>query len=368
MVNRRNYLLVKAYTAYLRDHMQLNASSVGRYGFYLRFLLIWADETPLSKAADIRQPSFAQFLLNTRFDGKDGPMAPCTIRKIIQTTKRFFIWARLNYPGDFRELTVAWINTLRPPMMAQRAKVHLFITLDEVLHLVRTPSPEGDLALRRDKAAAALLFLSGMRDGAFASLPIRAVDIPRRQVNQWPHEYGVRTKNGASATTFLLEISELLAVVGKWDVFIRSKMPPTAMWYTPVINHWGEQTLSPQPPGAHRHSSLAKRMRILFGMAGIPYKSPHKFRHGHAVYALQRAKTMGDYKAISQNLMHKDIRVTDAIYAPLLGNEIGSRIRSLSEDIVISDGTHRNLTRSLAGLSKKDRQRALVMLANSFSD
>ena len=77
---------------------------------------------------------------------------------------------------------------------------------------------------------------------------------------------------------------------------------------------------------------------------------------------------MGDYKAISQNLMHKDIRVTDAIYAPLLGNEIGSRIRSLSEDIVISDGTHRNLTRSLAGLSKKDRQRALVMLANSFSD
>ena len=71
-------------------------------------------------------------------------------------------------------------------------------------------------------------------------------------------------------------------------------------------------------------------MRNLFNVAGLPYKSPHKFRHGHAVYALQHAKTMADYKAVSMNLMHEDIRVTDGIYAPLAGNEVQHRIAGLT--------------------------------------
>jgi len=66
-------------------------------------------------------------------------------------------------------------------------------------------------------------------------------------------------------------------------------------------------------------------MRKLFDRADLPYKSPHKFRHGHAVYALQRAKTMADYKAVSMNLMHDDIRVIDGIYAPLAADEVKQR-------------------------------------------
>ena len=84
--------------------------------------------------------------------------------------------------------------------------------------------------------------------------------------------------------------------------------------------------LSADAPGKNRNLALAKRMHHLFEVAGVPYQSPHKFRHGHAVYALQHAKTMADYKAVSMNLMHEDIRVTDGIYAPLAGNEVQQRI------------------------------------------
>ncbi len=62
----------------------------------------------------------------------------------------------------------------------------------------------------------------------------------------------------------------------------------------------------------------------------MPYKSPHKFRHGHAVLALQHARDMADYKAVSMNLMHGDIRVTDRIYAPLAGQEVKRRISGLT--------------------------------------
>jgi hypothetical protein len=76
--------------------------------------------------------------------------------------------------------------------------------------------------------------------------------------------------------------------------------------------------------------TLAKRLRGLFAAAGLPYKSPHKFRHGHAVFALQHARTMADYKAVSMNLMHADISITDGIYAPLAGGEVQRRIAGLT--------------------------------------
>jgi hypothetical protein len=40
---------------------------------------------------------------------------------------------------------------------------------------------------------------------------------------------------------------------------------------------------------------------------------------------------MPDYKAISMNLMHDDIRVTDGVYAPFLGDEVRQRIGQLGE-------------------------------------
>ena len=50
------------------------------------------------------------------------------------------------------------------------------MTLDEVRQLIALDRG-GDLAIQRDQAAAAMLFLSGVRSSAFASLPIEAVDL-----------------------------------------------------------------------------------------------------------------------------------------------------------------------------------------------
>ena len=64
-------------------------------------------------------------------------------------------------------------------------------------------------------------------------------------------------------------------------------------------------------------------------MAGLPYKSAHKFRHGHAIYGLQHAQTMAVNKAVSMNLMHEDIMITDDIYAPIMSNEVQLRFSRL---------------------------------------
>jgi integrase len=110
---------------------------------------------------------------------------------------------------------------------------------------------------------------------------------------------------------------------------------------------------------------LTKRLRKLFSIAGLDYKSAHKFRHGHAVYGLQHAQTMADYKAVSMNLMHNDIKVTDSIYAPILSDEVKSRIDGLvNQSMSLPDD---ELEAYFQSLSNEQLSRALVIIAERLS-
>jgi len=225
-----------------------------------------------------------------------------------------------------------------------------YVSEEEVKLLAQVPVPPGDLALLRDRAVAVLLFLSGANAGAITSLPILAVDIPGRAICQWP-ELGVRNKFGKRATTYLLEILELLEVVAEWDALVREKLPATGPWYEPIASSWGKQQFSNQEPGKNRSEALYKRLKILFERAGLPFKGPHRFHHGHAVYGLLHAKDMADFKAVSSNLMHADITIADEIYAPLLAKEVKERIaawgRIPPEDPIPSSNCFCTVFRSL---------------------
>jgi hypothetical protein len=131
------------------------------------------------------------------------------------------------------------------------------------------------------------------------------------------------------------------------------------MWYPIIISEWALEELSSAKPGKNRHIQLAKRIRKLSQLLGLEYKSPHKFRHGHAVYALLKAKDMADYKAISQNLMHSDIKVTDSIYAWLNNHQIKDRISGLSSDTNLLTSTNHPIQAYLSQLSKDELKQAI---------
>ncbi len=366
MISRTNYILFESFLSHLNDVAQVGRESSERYASYLKPLLYWAGETAFGQTVELR-PTFPQFLLEKRGRHEAEGLSRSTLRKSCQLARRFFQWARLENPRDFKAITASWIETLRPPRLPEPQREHVFVTPEETLQLARLPVPEGDLTGLRDQAAAAFLFLSGMRAGAFGSLPIGAVDLPERQVKQWP-ALGVHTKNGRSRTTYLLNVPELLEVVGQWDAVVRERLPATAMWFTPITIHWGQQILSTAPAGAHRNGAVTGRLQGLYQQAGLEYKSAHKFRHGHAVFALQHARTMADYKAISQNLMHADVRITDGIYAPLLGDEVRDRIAALTTaQAVNAHCLDRDLTDLLRGLSRGDQAQALHILADEMA-
>lgn len=128
---------------------------------------------------------------------------------------------------------------------------------------------------------------------------------------------------------------------------------------------WGEQRFSKEPPGKNRHQALEKRLHILYSLAGLPFKSAHKFRHGHAVFGLMHVKTMADYKAISVNLMHDSLTVTDEIYARIMENDVKNRIQGLVNNPVLCPDIE--LQAMIYKLSPQQLPLALTYIATRLS-
>src|SRR5574337_217349 len=79
MVNRGNYHMIQAYLNHLRQVKQLNDRSVDRYRFYLRHLLLWADEASFSQIPEIR-PTLPDFLTRQAPGDQADSLAPATLK------------------------------------------------------------------------------------------------------------------------------------------------------------------------------------------------------------------------------------------------------------------------------------------------
>ena len=369
MIERQNYLKTRKHLVYLEEVLQLAPASLERCRFYLRHLLLWAGSQDFKQAQTIR-PTLPAYLAAQPGKNGKGSLAGVTQKKILDTAKRFFHWSKTTYPRELQNLPLTWVDTLRLPRQARPIVENIFVSEEEVKQLISLPSDLDNLALLRDQAAAALLFLSGMRGGALVTLPISAIDLENLTVRQWP-ELGVHTKNSKRATTFLLNRTELLAPVRRWDDLVRAGLPASAPWYAPIQSNWGEQHISDETPGKCRLTALEKRLRLLFGLANLPFKSPHKFRHGHAVFGLLHAQTMADYKAVSMNLMHDSIEITDSTYAPMLSSDVQMRIAEMSGRTVstpeMNSPSGSELETYINGLGKESLGRALVYIAGKLT-
>jgi integrase len=376
MVERDNYVKIQRHLLYLEEVMQLTPVSLDRYRFYLRHLLLWAGDRDFNDVQSIR-PTFPVYLASLPGKNGKGIMAGTTQKKILNTSKRFLRWAKATYSRELNGLSMNWIDTLRQIRQPQIMTDHIFVSEEEVKTIISFPAEECDLALIRDQAAAAMLFLTGMRGSAFVTLPISAIDLPNLTIRQWP-ELGVHTKNTKKATTFLLSIPELLVPVHRWDQIVRSSLPSKAPWYAPISHSWGEQSLSNVEPGKNRLNALEKRLKLLFLLVDLQYKSPHKFRHGHAVFGLLHAQTMADYKAVSMNLMHDSIEITDSTYAPMLSSDVQDRILGLSTQNLKSLNKHyvgqqpenevaHEMEHLLGSLDKAHLGQALVLIAGKLT-
>jgi hypothetical protein len=97
-------------------------------------------------------------------------------------------------------------------------------------------------------------------------------------------------------------------------------------------------------------------------MNRLPYKSPHQYRHGYALYGLERCQTMEQYHALSRNMMHNNISITDQVYVHLEVQERGRILSEIYANPVMQQNSE--LSAFISKLGKEDIQEALRLIAN----
>lgn len=369
MINRQNWLLTEEYlsTGIKEENPNVTQTSIDRYEFSLKHLLLWADDLPLDVALNSKNPPFTTYVKNLPARRGEGTIALESQKKIILVSKKFLQWAKDNKSNEVKNLASKNIKTLVHPKISSQPTDPISVSLDEVLEL--TSFDCGDnLSHQRDLAAMAFAFLSGARAGAIASAPIKTINLDDMCFMQYP-ELGVKTKNGKREQTFLLPIPELISVVKRWDNYVRSNLADTELWYAPLTNHWGKYELSDLPAGANRNHAINDQFGVMYEKAGMKdkYKSPHKYRHGHAVYGISRCKNMAEYQSISRNLMHSNLAITDKIYAVIERDErrniISKMLPAYQPTVLESD-----LDNYLRSLCKEDKTRAIHILVDMMSE
>ncbi len=320
-IARRNYQDIQTYLEHCLEVRQDKLRSVETYYYELAHLLRWSNSCLFPRSTELR-PTFPAYLESLTHSRNYN-------QHVCVTCRNFFAWCRDNF-DRYHAVRSDWVKSLRIRQDEDEVQELEIYTEDEVRELINVPTHS--LIEQRDRAAVAMLFLSGMRNGAFCTLSISAVHLGYKgkpgMVKQWP-KLGIRTKGNKAANTWLLNIPDFLEVVREWDEIVRARLKPNALWYPnfkPQLDEFEEI----QEAGAHR--SFNDRLNILCERAGMEYRSTHKLRHGHVVWALEGAITMADLKAISQNIMHSSLKITDEIYAKLCGDDVGERISSFGHD------------------------------------
>jgi integrase len=327
MIYRQNWLDVREWLHH-QEHVQgRHEKTIRKNWMYLRHLIEWADETPLHQAHKIF-PSFPTYLQTARNDGKGRGLSYITIYKALSTTRMYFEFALKHWPR-YQKLNAGWIDLLVPNRDSKpqpSLEEHKYYALEEVRAIATVSA--ATLREERAKAAACMLYLSGMRADTFASLPRQCVDLPNMRIYQVP-SMGPRTKNNKAAITYLLNIPDLLSIVQQWDGRLRQLgFAPSALWYAP-LNHDGMSVYESATAIKERSGAIRDDIILICKKAGIRYLSPHRFRHGHIVYARSHARTQEEVKAVSQNVMHANTIITDQVYGGLTSNQVRNVITSL---------------------------------------
>ena len=284
---------------------------------WLSHVLVWAHSASFSLVSHLR-PSYPRFLESL------GLSSVYTVH-VLRSARRFFFWLSKHRRG-FGGISAAWLDTLKISFSVVDETPHQFVSLDEIRAI--SAAPAETIGERRIRASAVFWWLSGIRVGAFVTLPVQAVDLDNLSVKQFP-KLGVKTKFKKHAKTFLLDIPDLLAVVREWDSEVRAA--GSFFWFASFSPETGVIDPIVHQVGFHRHIRARKDLKGWLQKVGLPYHSPHKFRHGHAVFGIKNAKTISALKAISQNLMHSSLKVTDSVYGVLSDLDVQTEISSLGK-------------------------------------
>lgn len=352
---------MKDFLNYQKSSLQNSDYSVLIYEYGIRRALKWCDELPFTECNKHKMP-YTEFLRNS-VESQD--ITENLAEKSCKQFRYFLYYQIKENPKRYSGIKKSFIDSIRYKKMSDGKPQPKVFTLDDMKKI--TEFQPKTLAQKRTKAAACFLFLSGMRIGAFLSIPIKNIDLENNVIKQYP-ETGVCTKFRKKSDTYLFdvpEIPELIEVVKEWDFFVRQNSPENCGWYARIGDDG--KTLNPRnidlpakyKPIHDAESNFRYWLKDLCELVGIEYKNPHAFRHGITHYAMSKATTPQEYKAISMNLMHNNTTITDEVYSQLDSEAVKRTLHFIGNKNGQYERTKLSPSEILANMTKEEKAKIL---------
>jgi integrase/recombinase XerD len=251
-------------------------------------------------------------------------LAKATILSTVTDLKRFFGWLALEagYKSKIKLNEVEFLSLSEKDVRAAKSPANRPApTLEQVLRVVEN-MPANTVIEKRNRAMVAFIAVTGIRDGAVISLCLKHFDPARNLVTQNPNE--VKTKFSKHILTYLLPLDDgLKTIVLDWVNLLRNELlwgnddplfPKTATTLDSdncfIANGLLREFWTSATP-------VRDVFKAAFQSAGLPYYSPHTFRHMLVQVAYQRELTHAQLKAWSQNLGHEGLLTTLTSYGTL---------------------------------------------------
>jgi integrase/recombinase XerD len=193
--------------------------------------------------------------------------------------------------------------------------------LEDVIKLADSIKMDSEIDLR-DRALISFTLLSGMRVEAIVTLPLGCFDEENLTISQDPKQ-GVHTKFSKYIASTLLQFDDKLVghVVG-WVKYLKTKgfgsqdpLFPRSKTERGEDNLSFEVAAEVEPIFWQGTGRIREIFKTRSQEAGLPYYSPHTFRHLAFDLALRHCRTGEQMKAISQNFGHEHLATTLSSYA-----------------------------------------------------
>lgn len=334
--NANNERIKHRYFVYLKEAKHLSEQTLDAIA---KALARFEDYTQFKdfRAFHYKQAiAFKAHLTNQKNQKSGQPLSKATLYSTLAALQRFFQWlagqpsykSRLKYSdADYFNLSDKDIR------IATAHRTQNTPTIEQIMHTIAAMPAKTDIELR-NRALLAFAILTGARDGAIASMKMKHVDLIKGCIHQDARE--VKTKFSKTFTTYFFPLEgDTRKIFYEWVHYLRDKklwgnsdplFPATQIALNPLKefevtgldkNHWSNAT------------PIRKIFRDAFEKAGLPYFTPHSFRHTLVRLGETLCNTPEDFKAWSQNLGHEAVLTTFLSYGTVGVHRQGEIIQNL---------------------------------------
>ncbi len=278
--------------------------------------------------------AFKRHLEETKGKKSGESLSPATVLSTLNHLKAFLKWLsqQSGYKSKIHVPDISYLNLNdKETRIAKTSKFKNFPTLEQIRKVVFAMPIKTEID-RRNRTLIAFTILSGMRDGAIASLRLKHVDIESALIKQEPDL--VKTKFSKRIDTFFFPVGDdLKTIFVDWIKELKEKMfyglndpvfPKTKQGLDE--NHcFASQGL--QAECWATASPIREIFKEAFQLAGLEPVNPHSFRHTLTHLGEKTCKTPEEFKAWSQNLGHEDVMTTFNSYGNIPAHRQGEVMR-----------------------------------------